>query len=385
MKIIFLTTVLPSWQRTGSEIASQSFINALRQNNYEVIVLGYQNKNYPQNNQTEEIAIQSRYIETQQAKYYPLLWMAWAILSNLPYSAAKYYSQAYIAKVKAIVRQEPETILIFDHAQLFWLYQSLNLSNKLILIAHNVENQLYETNYRESKNLLGKLVYQREAKLFKRIESKIGDLFEQIWTLTENDAQYFANLANYAEVYSFSLPSLLDLTPNLNQAKTTDIGIIGSWTWQANNQGLEWFFEQVYPLLPQNITISIAGKGAEWLKTRAYPNVNYQGFVPDAAEFMRQAKVIAIPAISGGGIQIKTLDAIATGVNIVATTSALRGISSYPSSIKIAPTAEDFAESLIQSIRTSQLTPMISHEAIAWSQTRRKEFINQVNRAISNL
>jgi hypothetical protein len=49
---------------------------------------------------------------------------------------------------------------------------------------------------------------------------------------------------------------------------------------------------------------------------------------------MAQAKVVAIPTLSGGGIQIKTLDAIASGSAIVATPVALRGISDPPATVQ---------------------------------------------------
>jgi hypothetical protein len=40
----------------------------------------------------------------------------------------------------------------------------------------------------------------------------------------------------------------------------------------------------------------VAGKGAEWLSGK-YPNVDYIGFVPDATEFMKKVRVVAIPTL----------------------------------------------------------------------------------------
>ncbi len=141
--------------------------------------------------------------------------------------------------------------------------------------------------------------------------------------------------------------------------------------------------EKVYPHLPTNLSIHIAGLGAEWLKGQ-YPNINYCGFVPSVQTFMAQAKVLAIPSISGGGVQIKTLDAIASGSPLVATPIALRGISEYPSSVIVAENPEEFALYLIQ-LLTLNTIPDICAEAIAWSENRHSKFYADITYAINNL
>jgi polysaccharide biosynthesis protein PslH len=106
MKILYLTTVLPSKKTTGGEIASQSFIDALQHNGHEILVLGYQRPNSifkPKNN---EIPIAPRHIETEKSRLDPMLWMSLGLLKNLPYSSAKYYSQKYINQLKIILKQD---------------------------------------------------------------------------------------------------------------------------------------------------------------------------------------------------------------------------------------------------------------------------------------
>ena len=104
--------------------------------------------------------------------------------------------------------------------------------------------------------------------------------------------------------------------------------------------------------MPTNLSIHVAGKGADWLDGK-YPNIIYCGVVPDAQEFMAFSRVVAIPTLSGGGIQIKTLDAITSGSFIVATTVGLRGISHPPSTVKIADNPEEFAASLVSAVASS--------------------------------
>jgi glycosyltransferase involved in cell wall biosynthesis len=173
---------------------------------------------------------------------------------------------------------------------------------------------------------------------------------------------------------------LTTLPDRLPEVKNCDVGIIGTWTWKPNTEGLKWFFEAVYPHLPADLSIQVAGKGAEWLHGQ-YSNVKYCGFVPSAQAFIEQAKVIAIPSISGSGVQIKTLDAIASGSPVVATPVALRGISEYPSSVIVAEKPEDFANSLTQ-LLVLLTAPNFSRDGIAWSQNRQRKFFADVAKAI---
>ncbi|MGI8502237.1 MAG: glycosyltransferase family 4 protein [Hassallia sp.] len=381
MKILYLTTVLPSKKTTGGEIASQSFIEALQHNGHEVLVLGYQRPNgilKPPNN---EIPIAQRYIETEKSRLYPMLWMTLGLLKNLPYSSAKYYSQKYINQLKTILKNEKFDAFIIDHAQMGWLAPFLNNKAKIIFIAHNIEHEIYLTQLKNYQSQISQHIYQRETYLIKDMEDNLARTATQVWTFTEYDASYFLNINQATKI--FHLPSSLKISPNQPAIKHFDIGIIGSWTWKANKLGLNWFLEEVYPHLPTNLSIHIAGLGAEWLRGK-YPNINYCGFVPSVQTFMAQAKVLAIPSISGGGVQIKTLDAIACGSPLVATPIALRGISEYPSSVIVAEKPEEFANSLVQ-LLTLNTIPDICAEAIAWSENRHLTFLADIIYAINHL
>ncbi|MBW4606779.1 MAG: glycosyltransferase [Hassallia sp. WJT32-NPBG1] len=381
MKILYLTTVLPSKRTTGGEIASQSFIDALQHNGHEVLVLGYQRQSSIFQPKHNEIPIAKRYIETEKSRLSPMLWMSLGILKNLPYSSAKYYSQKYINQVKTLLKKEQFDILIIDHAQMGWLAPFVNNKAKVILIAHNVEHEIYLTQLKNSQSQISQHIYQRETYLIKDMEDNLARTATQVWTFTEYDASYFRDINKTTK--TFHLPSSLKISPHQPTIKNFDIGIIGSWTWKANKLGLNWFLEKVYPHLPTNLSIQIAGLGAEWLRGQ-YPNINYCGFVPSVQTFMAQAKVLAIPSISGGGVQIKTLDAIASGSPLVATPIALRGISEYPSSVIVAEKPEEFANSLVQLLALNTI-PDICAEAIAWSENRRSTFLADITYAINNL
>jgi glycosyltransferase involved in cell wall biosynthesis len=159
--------------------------------------------------------------------------------------------------------------------------------------------------------------------------------------------------------------------------------MIGSWIWKPNADGLCHFFDHVYPHLPSHLSIRVAGRGAEWLKDK-YPNVEYLGFVENAQQFLSEARVIAISSIRGGGIQIKTLEAIGMGLPVVTTPFALRGIASVPTTVQIAESPEQFADYL-QSAIAQPVTAADLDSVKVWVQNRHTHFLNRVDKALKSL
>ncbi|NEO31208.1 MAG: glycosyltransferase [Symploca sp. SIO3C6] len=383
MNILFLTTIIPRKKRMGSEVASQCFIDALTQSGYQVSVIGYMRTDDIFELNPQEILVDKRYIETKRAKFYPLLWLILSILRGLPYSAAKYYSKAYIKIVKKLLATSKYDAVIIDHPQLGWLESLMKDKGRMITIAHNIEHEIYLDNYKNAGNFISRWIYRREAYLIKQMEDKLATTARAVWALTEHDSKYFSSLEGAAKIRVSPLPPGLDKLPDKPISKEFDIGLIGSWPWKPNQEGLQWFLQNVYPHLPTSLSIHVAGRGAQWLIEK-YPNIHYRGFVPDAQEFMAQAKVVAIPILSGGGIQIKTLDAIASGSAIVATPVALRGIPDYPQTVQVAAEPEDFAKFLI-SVISSPATQQKFDDAFNWFTTRREQFLADIACAIKEL
>ncbi|MFN6516359.1 MAG: glycosyltransferase [Nostoc sp. CreGUA01] len=384
MNILFLTTIIFSKNCNGGEVASQCFIDTLRNLGHQVTVIGYLRKGDKfEHEHQNTLIVDERYTETSKTKLWLIFWLIIAFVRHMPYSSAKYYSQNYIALVKKLLTKENYDAIVIDHAQLGWIERLISTEKKLITIAHNVEYQMYEEIFQKTNNCISKFIYKREANLIKVQEEHLLNASQQVWTLTERDHNYFSNVGGLGKARIFGItPSFTSLQERA-VTKCFDIGLLGSWIWKANREALQWFIEDIYPYLPTNLLIHIAGKGADWL-TNKYPNIYYCGVVPDAQEFMAQARVIAIPTLSGGGIQIKTLDAIASGSSIVATPVALRGISYLPSTVQVAEKPEDFANFLISAV-SLPFRKKCFEEAKDWYNIRQDKFIHDIASAINDL
>ena len=102
----------------------------------------------------------------------------------------------------------------------------------------------------------------------------------------------------------------------------------------------------------------VAGKGIPaQLLARANDSIRFLGVVPDAFEFVRCRSVVVVPLLSGGGIKIKTLEAMACGCPVVTTsigaeeTGAMHG-----QHLMIADNAEAFAAHVITLLQDKALS-----------------------------
>lgn len=195
MKCLFLTTVLPANRQRGGEVATQTILTALQQSGHTVMVVGYLRQgddftSLPPNARV----VEERPIETSNAGWQKYFWWVVSWGKRLPYSAAKYVSSRYRHHVGQLLKTESFDAVILDHAQLGWLLPIVPTDMPLVLVAHNVEHQIYNDQARQQSNPLKRWVYIREARLMQKLEKRIAAQTAQVWTLTAADAGYFAGI-----------------------------------------------------------------------------------------------------------------------------------------------------------------------------------------------
>ena len=365
MNVLFATTVLPSARLTGGERASLAFVEGMREAGHRVRVVGYRRPGVATEGAVDEIAVGTRSIETRGAGPRAAVWLASALGSGRPYSVAKYRSRAYRRALRSALASEPPDLVVIDHAQIAPALEGIPPEIPAVLLAHNVEHRLYEDAGSDTRGPLGWL-NRREARAIAAVERAAAQRVQRVWALTSTDAEAFADRA---AARAFSLPVE---DPPEPRAPRRDIGLLGTWTWEANAAGLSWFLDSVVPLLPDGLSIAVAGAGAERWADRG-GGVRLLGRVPDARAFLASCRVVAVPATAGAGVQVKTLDAIASGRPVVATPLALRGIDDAPAGIAVTMDAPGFADALSEALQGDPSRVALD-AARGWTERRRRDF-----------
>ena len=368
LRIVFATTVLPDERANGGEICSQEFIDVLRDNGADIRVVGYERVGLGALKPDPSIySAGPWFIEMADAGWHRMLWLARAFLTHAPFTQTKFKSAAYVRALRNALGDGAD-VLIIDHAHMGWVAELPDLPTRKLFIAHNLEHSLYK-DIAQNGSTAKRAIYGREARLLKAKEAAIGTKFSAIVALSNADRDGLANLGvPNDKITVIDLPGqAFDLTQPAPH-KTYDIGLIGSWQWDVNRQGILWFLSDVLPHLPNDLTVAIAGSGSETLPT-TNPRVMKLGRVPDAGQFMRACRALAVPTVVGSGIQLKTIEGISVGVPMIVTPLALRGINDAPSHVRAAQTDVEFAAALTEAMTSSptEIDPQ-------WANRRRERF-----------
>jgi glycosyltransferase involved in cell wall biosynthesis len=110
-----------------------------------------------------------------------------------------------------------------------------------------------------------------------------------------------------------------------------DLLFVGQST-DPNRAAMKWFFEQVWPLIAdRGYRIKIVGQ-VEMMVREYLPEIyrdfraHFVGPVAELAPFYCTARCVFAPMVSGTGISIKTIEALALGKPFVGTSKAFRGM-----------------------------------------------------------
>lgn len=146
------------------------------------------------------------------------------------------------------------------------------------------------------------------------------------------------------------------LYPAVPQAPTgpggPDIVLVASNN-TANVESVIWFLREVAPLAP-GVTVKIVGNVDAGVRAQA-PDLYaaykhwFLGRIDDPGAVYASARLALLPTISGTGLSIKSVEALSSGLPLIATTQALRGMDEEAlrlAGVIVADLPADFARAL---------------------------------------
>lgn len=349
MHLLFATSIVPDGASgSGYEIANTVIIDALRRSGARVTVLGFSWPGKPPSDPQNTVVLGEVDVRTDSAGTgQRLAWLAGAMRSGLTFSSAKLRTVPASQVRQAIERAGPFDGYVLNSVQFAGAFESLFEDLPFIFVAHNVEHQSALENAAAATGPAQRFLYRREARLLKKLEHRLCAKARFVFTLAKEDR---AALGVGSDERSAALPLVTcPLAPSLEGSRRIDCdaALIGTWTWQPNRIGLEWFLEQVVPHLRKDFRIRIAGTRPADLAS-PHPGVEFVGRVADAQAFIRGAAVVPLISRAGTGVQLKTIETFELGLPSVATRSALRGVGYLPKNCVVCDDPVAFAKALEQ-------------------------------------
>jgi glycosyltransferase involved in cell wall biosynthesis len=130
----------------------------------------------------------------------------------------------------------------------------------------------------------------------------------------------------------------------------------------ANVESVIWFLRDVAPKAP-GVAVRIVGNVDSGVRSKAPEQYAaykdwFVGRVEDPGVVYANARLALLPTISGTGLSIKTVEALSSGLPLIATTQAMRGMdeqASRLSGVVIVDSAEEFADALSRAATSAPL------------------------------
>jgi len=269
-------------------------------------------------------------------------------LKGIPYLIFQYQNLEATQKIDQLIKKIAPEIIHIDHLNMVqYLPQIKNCA--WIFEEHNLESDLLWSRFIHTRHLKTKFFLFLETLLTKNYERKKLNKFDAIFTISDYDKKKLEKKIPRTPIFPYLLPTKkISISKNV---KSGYILFIGDLTWHPNYNAIEWFIENILPLViaqhPQ-ATLHLVGSQDESLKKYSqYPHVIFHGYQKNIKSFLHRAEIFIMPFKIGEGVRIKTLTALCAGIPIVSTFVGIKGLKLKSGEhYLLANTAKKFAENI---------------------------------------
>jgi glycosyltransferase involved in cell wall biosynthesis len=192
---------------------------------------------------------------------------------------------------------------------------------------HNVEYEIWSRLAKNSTNPVKSIYFRMLSRSLKLYEKRLLAKADIVSCVSPDDIQKFKLLSSKPVYYL--APAGVNLRywefhPSYSYFKWYHLG---SLEWQANKEAVTWFLDEIFPQLYADFGISfhLGGKGINPSDYMSH-NISINSRIEEANQFVYPLDVCVVPLLSGSGIRLKILEAMAAGKLVISTKVGAQGI-----------------------------------------------------------
>ena len=270
-----------------------------------------------------------------------------SFLKGRNYNLSRFFSETFSEALKNwLVTEKPDVIILESAFLLPYLAAIRSVSAaKVILRAHNVEHRLWQQQAVQGE-FPKKAYLAHLARTLKREELKGLQAVDQVWTITPEDAADLRHLGIKTPIYT--IPFAMETAGPLPDYSNADFFHLGALNWEPNKLAVNRLLMSIWPQfsLKSQSRLHIAGSFSDDFKMDFVPHVQIHGFAENAEAFMLDHGSLVVPVISGSGVRIKLLEAMALGIPCISTPLGAAGILNASGQLKLADSDEEWLAAL---------------------------------------
>jgi polysaccharide biosynthesis protein PslH len=336
MRILNLLPRLPAPPVDGGAIGVYYPMKHLSKMGHQLVTIAMVSNRHPQDPElyrryTELYTVDGNFPEPD----------AWSALRNLfsrkPYNLALRFAKPEFHKlIRKVAAEVPKP----DVIQIDWIYMAEYLKTlrkaypgvPIVLRQHNAEYVIFRRLAENERNPIKRIFLKYQAWKTKRYERRMMRKVDYYTTVTATDEALFRMLA--PETPGRTIPAGVD---SARFARPSDMPrersfiILGSLSWAPYAQSVQWFLEHVwsaYAKANPGVTLYVVGSAPppEVQRWNGTQGVIVTGFVDDVMPLMHRCSGMIVPLLSGSGMRIKIVEAMAASLPVITTSVGVEGI-----------------------------------------------------------
>lgn len=335
MRILQLCHKPPNPPKDGGCIAMNNITFGLIKAGHEVKVLSVHTHKHPfEPEKTNSEYLESTQIETVFVDTRINLVDAFSnLVTQDSYNVSRFFSVDFDILLTRILKSEVFDVVLLESLFMTPYIGTIRRHSKarIVLRSHNLEYIIWERVAKGSRNPAKRSYLKLLARQLKKYELQIFKEVDGIVAISSTDEKKYHQLGYRGPITT--VPFGIDtekLTYESDVHPQISLFHLGSMDWTPNLEGVNWFLDEVWPLLHKqlpDIKLYLAGRQMpDEIAERNLPNVEVVGEVDDAYRFMRLHGIMIVPLLSAGGIRVKIIEGMALGKVVVSTTIGAEGI-----------------------------------------------------------
>jgi len=368
MNVLMLTQVLPFPPDSGPKVKTFNMIKFLAQE-HDLTLVSFVRGD--QSGDVEQLRPYCKAIYTvpiRRTRLHDGLALVRSLVTGEPWTIVRDSRHEMHSQVAELCRTGHFDIIHADQLNMAQ-FAPANSGSRRVLDAHNALWLLYRRLAQTTRNPWIALFWQREWRLLKRYEGGICQAFDAVLAVSDADRAALQEASNGKGNLSVA-PIAVDpesILPVQRVAQADHILHIGTMFWPPNVDGVLWFLREVYPLVQAarpGVHFDIVGARPPKQVTetgRLLQGVTVAGYVKEPADYLKNTGVMVVPLLSGGGMRVKILEALAEGLPVVTTAIGCEGIAvENGRHLLVADTAEEFARATLRLLENPALAETLA-------------------------
>lgn len=276
-----------------------------------------------------------------------------ALITSDSYNISRFFSPDFDKKLTEILQEDTydvvhlESLFMTPYIQTIRTYSKANV----VLRSHNLEHLIWERLANSTGNKAKRIYLKHLASRLKVYEKKTINEVEGIATISYEDTERFASLTKKIPI--LTVPFGIDLgdykCEGNKRPKKNRFFHIGAMNWEPNKEAINWFMDAIWPSVKGlDIELHLAGRHIPgYMMEQADENFIVHGEVDSATCFIADHDVMVVPLLSGSGVRVKIIEAMAMGKAVITTSVGAEGIDCEDGKhLLIADTADAFAHQM---------------------------------------